>query len=302
MSAIHVLHENAAWTAPLFTELEGLGAPCEDWHLNEGVVDPLAVPPHGVFYNRMSASSHTRGHRFAPELTRHTLRWLEAHGRRIVNGSGAIRLEIDKMAQYAALEAAGLRTPRTIAAVGRDAALEAARAIGETPFIIKPNRGGAGSGVQLIDSIDRLAAFLDHPGTEPPLDGTWLTQRYVLAAEPAITRCEFIGGEFYYALRVDTSDGFELCPADACALPSGREKFEIIEGFDSAILDRYRDFLGANGIEVAGIEFIRTVDGEILTYDVNTNTNYNSGAEARAGVSGMGRLAQFLTYQLKIAD
>ena len=26
-----------------------------------------AVPPEGVFYNRMSASSHTRGHRHAPE-------------------------------------------------------------------------------------------------------------------------------------------------------------------------------------------------------------------------------------------
>lgn len=299
MAAVHVIHENAAWTAPLLGELERLGVPYADWHLAEGLVDPAAVPPEGVFYNRMSASSHTRGHRFAPELTRHVLGWLEAHGRRVVNGSGAIRLEVDKLAQYAALEAAGVATPRTLAAVGREAVLEAARTLGEMPFILKPNRGGAGAGVRLVESLDELAAVLDDPASEPPLDGTWLVQRYVRAAEPAITRCEFIGGRFLYAVRVDTSDGFELCPADACALPSGREKFEVIEGFDDPLLERYRRFLAAGGIEVAGIEFIRTAEGERLTYDVNTNTNYNSAAEARAGVSGMRRLARFLADELE---
>lgn len=73
MSVVHVLHENSAWTAPLFAELDRLGVPYEDWYLDEGTVDPVARPPKGVFYNRMSASSHIRGHRFGPELTRHTL-------------------------------------------------------------------------------------------------------------------------------------------------------------------------------------------------------------------------------------
>jgi len=218
---IHVLHENEAWTAPLFEELRARDLPFENWHLDAGLVDPRATPPEGVFYNRMSASSHTRDHRFAPELTRHTLAWLEAHGRRTVNGSGAIRLEIDKLAQYAALEAHGIRTPRTLGAVGRAAVLRAARALGEFPFILKPNRGGAGAGVQLIESLDQLAAVLDDPATPEPLDGTWLVQQYVRASEPAIIRCEFIGGEFYYAVRVNTSLGFELCPADACDLPDG---------------------------------------------------------------------------------
>ena len=295
---IHVLHENEAWSAPLFDALEARGLPCENWHLDAGLVDPRAAPPEGVFYNRMSASSHTRDHRFAPELTRHTLAWLEAHGRRTVNGSGAIRLEIDKLAQYAALEAHGIRTPRTLGAVGRAAVLRAARALGEFPFILKPNRGGAGAGVQLIENLDQLAAVLDDPATPEPLDGTWLVQQYVRASEPAIIRCEFIGGEFYYAVRVNTSLGFELCPADACDLPDGRERFEIIEGFGDPILARYRAMIAANGIEVTGIEFIRDPQGRIHTYDVNTNTNYNSRAEARQGVSGMGRLADFLGDEL----
>ncbi len=300
---IHVIHENAAWTAPLFDALAARGLPFEDWHLDGGLVDPRATPPEGVFYNRMSASSHTRGHRFAPELTRHVLAWLEAHGRRTVNGTGAIALEIDKLAQYRALEAHGIRTPRTIGAVGRDQVIAAARELindagGDGAFILKPNRGGAGAGVQLIEGLGQLRAVLDDPATPQPLDGTWLAQQYVRAPEPAITRCEFIGGEFYYAVRVNTSQGFELCPADACDLPDGRERFEIIDGFDDPVLARYRAMIAAHGIEVTGIEFVRDAAGEVYTYDVNTNTNYNTAAEARLGVSGMCRLADFLGAEL----
>ena len=301
---IHVIHENEVWTAPLFAALEARNLPYENWHLDTGRVDPRATPPEGVFYNRISASSHTRDHRFAPELTRHVLTWLEAHGRRTINGTGAVRLEIDKLAQYAALETHGIRTPRTIGAVGRDQVIQAARELtvhdrAPAPFILKPNRGGAGAGVQLINSIGQLATVLVDPATAQPLDGTWLVQEYVRASEPAITRCEFIGGAFYYAVRVNTSQGFELCPADACDLPDGRERFELIAGFDDPILARYCAMIAANGIEVTGIEFIRDAQGRVYTYDVNTNTNYNTRAEARLGVSGMGRLADFLGRELE---
>ena len=57
-----------------------------------------------------------------------------------------------------------------------------------------------------------------------------LVQEYVAAPEPFITRAEFVGGRFLYALRVDTSEGFELCPADICTVP-GVEKFRILEGY-----------------------------------------------------------------------
>ena len=222
------------------------------------------------------------------------LAWLEAHGRRVVNNSAALALEIDKLAQYAALESAGIRVPRTLGAVGREAVLAAARRLGETPFMLKPNRGGTGAGVQLVKDEDELAAILDDPGVDQPLDGTWLVQQCIRPPEPTITRCEFIGGEFYYAVRVDTSEGFNLCPADVCAIPARRETFEVIEGFEDPILERYAAFLANNGIEAAGIEFIRDEAGVLYTYDVNTNTNYNSRAESRAGVSGMGQLADFL--------
>ena len=74
MSEIHILHENSEWTAPLIAALEARGLPYRDWFLDEGTVDLSAEPPDGVFYNCMSASSHTRGHRYSPELTAAVLR------------------------------------------------------------------------------------------------------------------------------------------------------------------------------------------------------------------------------------
>ena len=127
MSRIYVIHENDEWTAPLFAELNALGIPYEDWSMVRGGLALDDAPPEGVFYNRMSASSHTRGHRYSPEYTAGVLAWLESHGCRVLNPGRALQLEINKTAQYAALKAHGIRTPRTIAALDREAILAAAR-------------------------------------------------------------------------------------------------------------------------------------------------------------------------------
>jgi hypothetical protein len=303
MTHIHVIYENPAWLEPLAAALDRQALPWRDWFFDRGVFDLSRRPPEGVFYNRMSASSHTRDHRYAAELTASVLAWLERHGRRVVNGSRALDLEISKARQYAALEAAGIHTPDTVLVLGKELLFEAARQrFGLGSFILKPNRGGKGLGVRLFHAADALADYVDGPDYEPPVDGLHLLQQYVRAPEPLITRAEFIGGRFMYAVEVDTSDGFELCPADICAVgdafcPAGEEpraKFTIIHDIDTALKRRYETFLAANGIDVAGIEFITGAEGTVYTYDVNTNTNYNPDAEARAGRSGMETLAQYL--------
>ena len=73
-----------------------------------------------------------------------------------------------------------------------------------------------------------------------------------------------------------------------------RDKFTIIGGVAAAQRKLYEGFLARNGIEVAGIEFIRDDEGRVYTYDVNTNTNYNPDAEAKAGKLAMRELARFL--------
>ncbi len=161
--------------------------------------------------------------------------------------------------------------------------------------------------MRLLHNADALAGYLEGPDYEPPVDGLHLLQQYVRAPVPLITRAEFVGGRFMYAVEVDTSDGFELCPADVCAVgdascPAGEEpraKFTIIDDLDPALTRRYEAFLAANDIGVAGIEFIADGAGTLYTYDVNTNTNYNPDAEARAGRSGMDTLARYLGGEIK---
>ncbi|MGG1679120.1 RimK family alpha-L-glutamate ligase [Neobacillus sp. NRS-1170] len=309
MKKVYIIHENNEWTIHLTKRLDELKVPYEEWHLDRGRLDLSKEPPEGVFYNRMSASSHTRGHRFAPEFTAQVLAWLESHGRKVFNGTRALQLEVSKVLQYLELTKHGIQTPRTIAAVGKEQILEAAAKFVDIPFITKHNRAGKGLGVQLFQSIDALRSYVEGPAFEEPVDGITLIQEYIQAPESFITRCEFVGGKFIYAVKVDTSEGFQLCPADACQIgdlfcPVGetveKPKFQIIEGFNDPIIKKYEQILSANHINVAGIEFIRNSAGEIFTYDINTNTNYNSDAEEMAGKFGMLELAKFLKNELNL--
>ncbi|MBV7506898.1 alpha-L-glutamate ligase [Bacillus sp. sid0103] len=308
MKKVYIIHENSDWTIHLTKRLDEIKVPYEEWHLDSGRLDLSKEPPEGVFYNRMSASSHTRGHRFAPEFAAQVLAWLEAHGRKVLNGTRALQLEVSKIIQYLELNKFGIQTPRTIAAVGKEQILEAAVEFIGKPFITKHNRAGKGLGVQLFQSLEGLKTYVEGPAFEEPVDGVTLIQDYIQAPESFITRCEFIGGKFVYAVKVDTAEGFQLCPADACQIgdlfcPVGEEKgekpkFEIIAGFSDPIIKKYERVLAANLIQVAGIEFIRNTAGEIYTYDINTNTNYNSEAEVKAGKFGMLELANLLKVEL----
>lgn len=312
MSKVFVIHENGVWVEPLRTAFQELKTPFEEWFLDQGVLDLRAPPPEGVFYNRMSASSHTRDHRYAAEYTGAVLAWLERYGRTIVNDSRALRLEVSKVAQYEALAPFAIRTPDTLAVVGKHNIAEAAKSFG-FPLILKHNRGGKGLGVRLFLSEAALSEHLLSDDFEEPVDGITLIQRYIQSPEPFITRLEFVGGRFLYAVRVDTSQGFELCPADACNVESAAigsaacpavapsEKFRIVEGYTNAQIPAYERFLAANGIGIAGIEVIADAQGDIYTYDVNTNTNYNPDAEARAGIHGMRSIARHLTGLLQNA-
>jgi hypothetical protein len=310
MSKVYVIHENSVWVEPLRSAFGELGTPFEEWFLDQGVLDLRSPPPQGVFYNRMSASSHTRDHRYAAEYTGAVLAWLERHGRTIVNDSRALRLEISKVAQYEALAAFGIPTPETLAVVGRENIVPAAETLGY-PLILKHNRGGKGLGVRLFLSRAALEEHLASLEFEEPVDGITLVQRYIQAPKPYITRLEFVGGRFLYAVQVDTSQGFELCPADACQVDASAigsaacpavapsEKFRVIGDYQNQLIPTYEQFLTANGIGIAGIEVIVDGNGRTFTYDVNTNTNYNPEAEARAGLFGMRSIARYLDNLLR---
>jgi hypothetical protein len=290
---IYTVHENPDWYPPFAAAFDSLGLEHEEWLLGDGSLDLDTAPPPGVFWSRMSASAHTRGHGLAPDHCRAVLSWLESTGRRVVNGRRVLELELSKVDQLTALRAAGFDVPRTVVVVGGEDLLATARKL-PLPFIAKPNRGGKGLGVARFDSVDAFAEHLAAPGYEPPVDGITLLQEYIPPASSFITRVEVVGGRFVYAIAADVvRGGFELCPADACAIDGG-ELFALRKDFAHPIIASYLAFAASHGIEIAGFEFIETADGRLVTYDVNTNTNYNPAVEAVAPRSGPRMIADFL--------
>jgi hypothetical protein len=264
----------------------------------------------------MSASAHTRGHGRSKDQTRAVLAWLEANGRRVVNGRRVLELEMSKVDQLAHLRAAGFDVPRTLAVTGDDDLLAAAKKL-PTPFVSKHNQGGKGLGVRRFDSLAEFDAYVDSPEFEEPIDGITLLQEYLTAREPFITRVEFVGGEFVYAVRVDTSAGsFELCPADACEVPQTEvPQTQVIAGAvcevpgtgqpsafsvrtevtrTHPLVEQLRTFLADQRIQIAGVEFMETTDGRTVVYDINTNTNYNPAVEESAPASGPRSIAAYL--------
>jgi hypothetical protein len=299
---VHVLHDNPEWFAPLAAAFDAEGVPHAQWLLGDGLLDLDEPPPDGVFWSRASASSFTRGRPYAKDHARAVLSWLAAHGRRVVNGRGVLELEVSKVSQLTALRAAGFDVPRTVAVAGRAELAAVARKL-PVPFIAKHNQGGKGLGVRLFTSHAEFEEHLSSPGYEAPVDGITLLQEYLSAAQPRITRAELVGGEFVYAITADTTGGgFELCPAEACAVSGQPELFALRTGFDHPVIGRYEDFARQHGIEIAGFEFIETTDGRLVTYDVNTTTNYNPGIEAVAPRPARPAVARFLGGLLKGAS
>ena len=103
------------------------------------------------------------------------------------------------------------------------------------PFITKHNRGGRGLGVKYFKNSIELEKYINSKQFEPSIDGINLLQEYINSEPQVITRVEFVNSNPIYAVQVDATESFELCPADPCNLedvycpgnPDGK-KFMII--------------------------------------------------------------------------
>ena len=301
---IYIIHENDEWLKPLRESFEKIKAPFKEWHMDKESFDFKQSPPNGIFYNRMSASSHSRGHRYAPENTKDVLVWLEKEKKRIINNSRALELEISKQKQYEELKKFNINFPETYYAKSKNEIIEKSKSF-KRPFITKHNRGGRGLGVKYFKNTSELENYVNNK-FEDSIDGITLLQEFIDSDPKIITRVEFVKGKLLYAVQVDTTDGFELCPADACnieekfcpANPDGN-KFMIIKNYKNSEIEKYENLLKSNGIEIAGIEYIKDKDGKHYTYDINTNTNYNSIAERKSDLKGMDSIAKFLYGELR---
>ena len=177
----------------------------------------------------------------------------------------------------------------------------------EGPFITKHNQGGKGLGVRLFRDLASFDAYVDSDEFEDGIDGVTLLQQYIEPPEPFITRVEIVDGVFQYAIRSATTGGFELCPADACALDAdalcpadSAETFALRPDItaDDPLVQAYIRLMRAEGLDVAGIEFVEDAEGRRYTYDINGTTNYNGGVEEAHGLSGMDAIAALCAREL----
>jgi len=306
LPVLHVLYEHPSWLPPLVAGLEAEGFEVRLVELDRGLLDPHEPPAEGIWINRISPSSHTRSHHGSVALAREVLFWLEAHGRRVINGSQAFELEMSKMRQDIVLRKYGIRTPRTLLALGSEALLVGARTF-EGPFITKHNQGGKGLGIRLMQSAQDLERYVASEDFDAGPDGKVILQEYVASPEPFITRVELVGARFLFAMRSRTSDGFELCPSDACQVPAQAPDLCPADGSatgskfspspvaaDDELVHRYRVLMAGEGLDVAGIEFVEDAEGRRYTYDINGTTNYSGVLGERIGIDGMTEVARWI--------
>ena len=152
--------------------------PFEEWHMDIVNINTSNPPPLGVFYNRISASSHTRGHRYAPEYTAVVLNWLEKHNRKVINKSRALSLELSKSLQYKELEKEAIKVPNTVYAKDKEQLLH----LGQTflfPYLTKHNRSGRGLDIRLFHDYQSFKQYINSNEFENSIDGITLLQEYI---------------------------------------------------------------------------------------------------------------------------
>jgi glutathione synthase/RimK-type ligase-like ATP-grasp enzyme len=184
------------------------------------------------------------------------------------------------------------------------------------PAVLKPDQGGSGARIQVVESIEQVEEiFRRDPSTWLP-DNLFLLQEY-LPHDPqqGIVRIEFVGGELLYAMRVVTHGRFNLCPSPVCNPDEGGGVCEIpaVEADAPPVefhpfLDVPRDAVETAGkivqaarLDVGGIEYLETPDGRRVFYDVNANSNLRPAAAQAWGFDPFERVVDYLVAQLRQA-
>src|SRR5205823_6246209 len=123
-----------------------------------GAFDPDAVPEAPLYFNQASPSAYVRGNTRAVPLALALMRSLELGGARVLNGSRAFALELSKSAQAALMQRLGIVHPRSLAFNDVDAAL--AQWGDRWPALLKPEQGGSGARMYLLNSGEEAARLL----------------------------------------------------------------------------------------------------------------------------------------------
>ena len=303
-----VLHEHPEWQKPLFAALERRGVTYAAFDLKQAAfsnVEPLSAK---VYFNQASPSAYVRGNTRAVPLALAYMRTLERLGARVLNGADVFALELSKSAQATLLRTLGIDTPRSIT-FNDVAALRAYADQIRWPAILKPDQGGSGARIHVVESLAQVESIF---ATDPTVwlpDNLFLLQEYLPHdPEQGIVRLEFLGGELLYAMRVKTHGRFNLCPSPVCNPDEGDGSCEIPTVLESAPPVEFYPYadvpteavvtaariVRAARLDVGGIEYLETPDGRRVFYDINANSNLRPSVAAAFGLEPFERVVTFL--------
>lgn len=306
-----VLYEHPEWQKPLFAALERRGVRYAAFDLKRAAFDPDAVPAAALYFNQASPSAYVRGNTRAVPLALSLMRSLEIGGARVLNGSRAFALELSKSAQAALLGRLGIAHPRTLAFNDPDAAVEQWK--GNWPALLKPEQGGSGARMYLLQSPDELVRLLrERPELWLPDNLLMLQEHFAVDPARGIVRMEFLGGKLLYAMRVVSHGAFNLCPSEACnpegggdshcAIPETRParpvEFYPYPEVPAAAVETGRRIVTEGGLDVAGIEYLEAGDGRLIFYDVNANSNLRAPIGQAFGFDPFERVVDYLLGQI----
>jgi glutathione synthase/RimK-type ligase-like ATP-grasp enzyme len=308
-----VLHEHPEWQKPLFAALERRGVSFDPFDVTRAAFsndEPLRA---SLYFNQASPSAYLRGHTRAVPLALAFMRSLELLGARVLNGADVFALELSKSAQATLLRTLGIDCPRSIT-FNDVRALRAYAGNVSWPALLKPDQGGSGARIQVVESLAEVEAiFSRNPAMWLP-DNLFLLQEYLSHdPEQGIVRLEFLGGELLYAMRVKTHGRFNLCPSPVCNPDEGTGLCEVPAEDDVAAIpveffpypdvppeavETARRIVQASRLDVGGIEYLDTHDGRRVFYDINANSNLRPSVAAAFGFDPFERVVDFLVGQL----
>ena len=298
-SDLAVLFEHPEWQKPLFQALDRRGIRYVPVDLKQAVFSDSDAPLAPLYFNQASPSAYVRGNARAVSYALSYMRALQIRGVGVLNGADAFALELSKTAQAALLRRLGVPSPR----VWTFNDLEAVRARAhEIPFpvLLKPEQGGSGARIVLVESFARLEKLLKEQPEHWLPDNLLLLQEY-LDTDPAkgIVRMEFLGGELLYAMRVISNGRFNLCPAPACNAEAGKVEFYPYREVPAQAVAWGKRIVAAGKLDVAGIEYLETRDGRLVVYDVNANSNLRPSVAQAFGFDPFERVVDFLAREIR---
>ena len=296
MSAVDliVLHEHPEWQKPLFAALErrgvsfGLRRHARGFQQRRGSARPL-------YFNQASPSAYLRGHTRAVPLALAYMRSLELLGARVLNGADVFALELSKSAQATLLRTLGIERPRSIT-FNDVAALRQFAGDVRWPALLKPDQGGSGARIQVVESLAQVEAIFS-----------------AIRASGSRTTCSFSRNTSHTtptrassawnssAASSSTRCASRRTAASTCVLRlsairrtargvrNAREgrgapgRVLSVPGRASPKPCDAKRIVQAARLDVGGIEYLETDDGRRVFYDINANSNLRPSVAAAFG-------------------